>query len=170
MVVVAIGFGVLAVAGFIVGRWAWRYEQPGWWPPRGGAGRSSAARVMVWCSDTAALASGWQGQRACFELGGWKRIRLLGVLGDGSTVILACRRHSARLARHLHRLPPAWLTGEDRTIVLGVGDHQDDALAVLEHWREEGACLRVHIASGLSTVELSDESGWAVLRAPLVAA
>jgi len=41
---------------------------------------------------------------------------------------------------------------------------------MLEHWREQGTCLRLHIASVLSTVELPDEGGWAVLRAPLVAA
>jgi len=172
MLVVAVGFAVLAVTGCVVVRWAWRYQRPAGQDREGRrvVGPASPARVAVSCSDGVVVAWGWtRPGAASSELVAWKRMRLLGVLADGSTVILACRRQTSRLRRGSHRPALASLAPEDRTMVLVVGEEEGDALALLEQWREEGACLRVHIPSDPSTVELADEAGRAVLRARLAA-
>ena len=170
MVVLAIGLAWLVLTGFIVGRWAWHYQRHGAeLGPRGLVGPAPSTRVTISCSDELAVAAGCMPERVTPDMVGWKHLRLLGVLADGNTVLLACRRQTARLARRAHGLSLASLAPDDRTIVLVVGEDQNDALALLEQWRDEGVSLRIRIESGPSAVELSDEGGRAV-RAPLVAA
>jgi len=107
----------------------------------------------------------------------WKRLRLLSVLADGGTVILACRRPPAapfgpisggrrmgakrdpravgrrrvRSSRGLEPVGPAEfaLAPDDRTIVLALGDGEaaSMALSLLEWWCDEGVWLHVRPAA-----------------------
>jgi hypothetical protein len=93
---------------------------------------------------------------------GWKRLRLLAVIADDTTVLLACRRH------------PAARAGEagDRTSVLrlGAGEDAGRAQALLEQWCREGAWLRVGLAPVTGSLELADRRRQSALWAPLAAA
>jgi hypothetical protein len=102
----------------------------------------------------------------------WKMLRLVSVLADGPTAILACRRP-----------PPGWpvapaedegaegLCDADRTIVLrlGGGDTGEQALALLEQWWRDGVWLRVRPSPVGGGIELADGDGLSALRAPVAA-
>lgn len=90
---------------------------------------------------------------------GWKRLRLVAVIPDDTTVLLACRRHPA-------------VYGGERTIVLrlGVGEDAWRAQELLQRWCREGAWLRVGIAPVAGSLELADRRRQAALWAPLAAA
>jgi len=93
----------------------------------------------------------------------WKRLRLLAVLADDTTVLLACRRHPAT---------PAGEPAGDRIIVLRLGRGEDAwrAQVMLEQWCREGAWLRVGLAPIAGSLELADQRRQSALWAPLAAA
>jgi hypothetical protein len=105
----------------------------------------------------------WPAQTFVPPVIGWKRLRLLAVIADDTTVLLACRRHPAANVGS---------SGGDRTIVLrlGVGEDAWRAQAMLEQWCREGAWLRVGLAPVTGSLELADQRRQAALWAPLAAA
>ena len=141
-----------AAVAVVVGRWVWRLHVAAL------GGVSGPARSKV-------TGSGSTGTSVLI----WRRIRLLSVLSDDTTAILACRAAVGSRPSPTRQRPT--LTSEDRTIVLhlGCGEDGERALVLLRKWCDEGAAIRVGPTPLAGTIELADDRGLAALHAPLAA-
>lgn len=101
----------------------------------------------------------------------WRRLRLVSMLGDGKTVILACRRHPRGRRDSAPSHDGRHLEPDDQTVVLRLGESPDAerARALLQRWCDEGTWLQIRPAPAGGAVELFD-AAHASLRAPLAAA
>jgi hypothetical protein len=102
------------------------------------------------------------------EVTGWRELRLVSVVDDGSSVILACRRRPDRSPAPVP--DDGLLARSDRTMVLhlGGGYEAGEARLLLEQWQRDAVWLRVRPVAGEPRVELVDGHGRSCLRAPLV--